>query len=118
MKRIVFIIVFMLVFSPAYALKNPFSSCPEIPAPEAPKKCYHSIKLTPTMEYIFIGGCETVVQIGVIFTGKRKILFLDESQRITSFSEFTGPNGLTDARMKNFPDAKEVEFKIFMESDY
>jgi len=114
MKRSILLLIgFMLCFSSAYAIKNPFKSCPE------PKKCFHRFKISPHKEYIYVVDSAGVIrQIAVIFNSTKTIVFLDKSQRATGWKTATGPNGFAADKEKNFPCMKDIEFNNFDEEDF
>lgn len=115
MKRFSLALALLLLALPAYGLKNPFSSCPE---PEPEKMCFHRLKISPRVEYVFRASCTELEQVAVILNAKRKIVHLNEAQQVIGEESRTGPNGFAEIKAKNFEDMKDIEFQVFREEDF
>lgn len=115
MKRFILLLVFMLCFSSAYAIKNPFASCPKI---EKPKQCFHRIKISPQKEYVYAYVEGVIKQVAVIFNSTRTIVFLNESQKPTGWKTATGPNGFAADKEINFKCMLDIELQNFREEDF
>lgn len=105
MKKVIFVLIVIFIENSAFAgwLWGEDKK-------EPPKKsiCYYSLQIADEVYYIYRGGCDRFLQVGII-NGKQ-VMILNGSLKIISKTEFSGETVRQKFIDNTWPDLRGVKF--------
>lgn len=106
MKRIIFVLIVILIGNSALA--GWFGGDDDKKEPPKKSVCYYSLQIADEVYYIYRGGCDRFLQVGII-NGKQ-VMILNGSLKIISKTEFNGESVRQKFIDNTWPDLRGVKF--------